>query len=99
MNMPGFKNALNRYIFTIIFYTVILLRKVDLKIVKVVGTKKVEMTPTCKKLVPRAAAAYSRQLKRDKCSLGCVRINCQRTPCDIKQSSNSSQTWISGIST
>ena len=32
MNMPGFKNALNRYIFTIIFYTVILLRKVDLRI-------------------------------------------------------------------
>ena len=32
MNMPGFKNALNRYIFTIIFYSVILLRKVDLRI-------------------------------------------------------------------
>ena len=29
MNMPGFKNALNRYIFTIIFHTVISLRKVD----------------------------------------------------------------------
>ena len=32
MNLPGFKNALNTHIFTFIFYTVILLRKVDLKI-------------------------------------------------------------------